>query len=240
MEPIAGTSCGACSHVSTCHGSTGDESSHSPTTGPQVQGITVPVQVQQQGFQVTTPVLMQGHQCFVDASTSPDQPNQVNRTAGLGIFFLIMQENQFSAMYIKAKLQACTSVLMAEAAALALASVIAQNLNITGTRYFSDSEMLVQFLNKEDQSNPPDWRIKPFTQLYSNNVSSSSATVHKIHRSFNTTAHVLATQALQETSLQGNLDFLCSSEQHVNPCSNHQALLMVSLNDVTISAARCC
>jgi hypothetical protein len=52
---------------------------------------------------------------------------------------------------------------MAEAAALALASVMAHKLNITGINYLFDSEQLVHFLNKEDLSNPPDWRIKHFT-----------------------------------------------------------------------------
>jgi len=74
-----------------------------------------------------------------------------------------MQEQSTEAIYIQANLQACSSVHMAEAAALALASVIAHKLNITGINYLFDSEQLVHFLNKEDLSNPPDWRIKHFT-----------------------------------------------------------------------------
>jgi ribonuclease HI len=117
-------------------------------------------------YRVTVPALLQGHMCYVDASTTPDQPNQQPSLAGLGVFILNLQEQPTQAMYIKAKLHACTSVIMAEAAALALASVIIDKLNITGVNFLSDSEQLVHFLNKEDLSNPPDWRIKPFTQLF--------------------------------------------------------------------------
>jgi hypothetical protein len=98
------------------------------------------------------------------------------------------------ALYIKAKLRACTSVIMAEAAALALASVILHKLNMTGINFLSDSEQLVYFLNREDLSNPPDWKIKPFTQLFSNHATTRSAKIYKIHRSLNTTAHTIARQ----------------------------------------------
>jgi hypothetical protein len=93
--------------------------------------------------------------------------------AGLGVFILNLQEQPTQAMYIKAKLHACTSVIMAEATTLTLASVIIDKLNITGVNFLSDSEQLVHFLNKEDLSNPPDWRIKPFTQLFSNHATTS-------------------------------------------------------------------
>jgi hypothetical protein len=59
-------------------------------------------------------------------------------------------------IHIKATLQNCTSVLMAEAASLALASSIIKALNIANCRYFSDCQQLVQFLNMQDLSNPPD------------------------------------------------------------------------------------
>lgn len=151
-------------------------------------------------YEVNAPALLQGHRCYVDASTTPDQHNHLPTTAGPGIFFLLMQEQNTEAIYIKAKLHACTSVLMAEAAALALASQVAHKLQITGINYLSDSEQLVHFLNKQDLTNPPDWWIKPYTQLYSNNTISASATIYKIHRSLNTTAHNLATQAFQNLS----------------------------------------
>ena len=86
------------------------------------------------------------------------------------------------AVYIKAKLEACTSVIMAEAASLALASAIIDRLNLSGANYLSDCEQLVQFLNSDDLSNPPDWRIKHFTQSFSNHSRSRSSKLYKIHR----------------------------------------------------------
>jgi hypothetical protein len=147
--------------------------------------------------------------------TAPDQPLQQPRMVGICVFILHLQEQSTMTMYIKAKLQACTLVLMAKAAALALASAITHKLNITGTNFLSDSEQLVHFLNKDDLSNPPDWWMKPFTQLFSNHASSTSANIYKIHRSLNTTAHTLARQALQEATPQEHLNFSCSSEHHV-------------------------
>lgn len=75
-------------------------------------------------YEVIAPALLQGPRCYVDASTAPDQSNAQPRLAGLGIFILNLQEQPAQAIYIKAKLQACTSVIMAEAASLALASAI--------------------------------------------------------------------------------------------------------------------
>ena len=73
---------------------------------------------------ITAPALLQGSRCYVDASTEPDQPILQPRLAGLGVFILNFQEQPAQAIYIKAKLDACTSVIMAEAASLALASAI--------------------------------------------------------------------------------------------------------------------
>jgi hypothetical protein len=85
---------------------------------------------------------------------------------------------------------------MAEAAALALASIITNRLNITEVSFMSNSEQLVQFFNKQDQSNPPDWRIKPLTQVFTNNAMATSSRTYKISRRLNTIADSLARRAL--------------------------------------------
>ena len=71
----------------------------------------------------------------MDASTESDRPNRHPRPAGLGIFILSFQEQPPQAIYIRAKLDACTSVIMAEAASLALASAIINKLNLSGVNY---------------------------------------------------------------------------------------------------------
>lgn len=57
---------------------------------------TIPLMQQQQPtinrFRITAPALLQGNRCYVNASITPDQPNQLPRTAGLGIFILHLQE----------------------------------------------------------------------------------------------------------------------------------------------------
>ena len=48
------------------------------------------------------------------------------------------------------------SVLMAEAAALALAAVLNDALNFDNTAFLSDCQQLVDFLNQNDHTHPPD------------------------------------------------------------------------------------
>jgi hypothetical protein len=130
---------------------------------------------------------------------------------------------------------------MAEAAGLALASVITANLNLTEVNFLSDNEQLVRFLNQQDLSNPPDWRIKPFTQLFANNTTARASKIYKIHRALNTTADSLARQALQDYTQDNHMiQFSCSNENHVPRCNWLQALQNVGLKDVTLSAACCC
>lgn len=90
--------------------STEDPSSHMDTNRSQMplshdqtphQGINRSMQMQHNRYQVTAPALLQGHRCYVDASTTPDLPNQLLRRAGLGIFFLLMQEQSTEAIYIR-------------------------------------------------------------------------------------------------------------------------------------------
>jgi len=132
-------------------------------------------------------------------------------------------------------------VIMAEAASLALASAIIDKLNLSGINYLSDCDQLVQFLNADELSNPPDWRIKHFTQAFSNHSRGRSSKLYKIQRRLNTTADSLARQAaVPSHDLQQNLEFSCTFEHHVLQCNLFSALQDVGLQDVTIIAARCC
>ena len=72
--------------------------------------------------------LLPGTRCYTDASTAPDSALQVPRKAGLGVFIVNNQPQTTATIYIKAVLNTSTSVLMAEAAALALAAEIACSL----------------------------------------------------------------------------------------------------------------
>ena len=186
-----------------------------PSTKP---GMTLPLQQvpRMHRYEITASALLQGPRCYVDASTALDQPHLQPRFAGLGVFILNLQEQPAQAIYIKAKHVACTSVLMAEAASLALASAIIDRLNLTRVSYLSDCEQLVHFLNSDDLSNPPDWRIRYFTQTFSNHSRSSSSRVYKIHRRLNTTADALARQATEDSAIHShNLELSCSFEHHV-------------------------
>jgi hypothetical protein len=85
---------------------------------------------------IDTPACLQGPRCYVDASTEPDNTNAGNAPAGLGIFILNLQDMMSQTIHIKARLHSCSSVLMAEAVALALASVVCSSPNLTGVNYF--------------------------------------------------------------------------------------------------------
>jgi hypothetical protein len=113
----------------------------------------------------------------VDVAVVPDNQNintnnafvkKNTNNAGLCIFILNFQVQPPQAIYVKAQLHNCRSVLMGEAAALALGATIVKALQVQSCTFLSDSQQLVHFLHQEQQENPPQWRIKPFTQAYSN------------------------------------------------------------------------
>jgi ribonuclease HI len=83
----------------------------------------------------------------------------------LGIFIVNTDNNPPFSVFIKAFMQDSTSVLMAESAALALAFSLCRKMNLEHTQFYTDSQILTDCINGLDPSNPPDWRIKPFTQL---------------------------------------------------------------------------
>ena len=92
-----------------------------------------------------------------------------------------------------------TSVLMAEAVAIALAAIVTDRLNLQQIHFLSDNQQLVQFLNDVDQGNPPDWRIKHFTQVFTNHTRHGDKRILKVHKSQNQTADNLARQALSQS-----------------------------------------
>jgi ribonuclease HI len=93
-------------------------------------------------------------------------------------------------------MQESSSVIMAESAAMALASTILNQLQCRNTTILFDNQQLVHLLNEVKLSNPPDWRIKPFTQIAANLLSGNSSQVRRIKRNQNQMADSLAKQAL--------------------------------------------
>lgn len=88
---------------------------------------------------IRMPALIQGVRCYTNASLTPDQPSMQPRTAGLGIFFVNPQVPPTQTIYIKAQASEVHSVLMVEAAALALAAAINDWLNFNTTTILTDS-----------------------------------------------------------------------------------------------------
>ena len=152
------------------------------------------------------PASLQGSRCYVDVAVVPDNQNINTNNAGLGIFILNFQVQPLQAVYVKAQLHNCQSVLMGEAAALALGATIVKALQIQSCNFLSDSQQLVHFLHQEQQQNPPQWRIKPFTQVYSNTAASLQAQLFKINGTQNTTADTLAKQARNSTLTSHNTE----------------------------------
>jgi hypothetical protein len=189
-------------------------------------------------FIITDPATLQGPICYFDASLLPDNTQATPRPVGLGILISNLQVPMYQSIYIQAHLQSCTLVLMAEAAALALAALITSSLNITGCTFLSDCEQLVHFINSVDQFNPPDWRIKPFTQIYSNSSPGYSSRLCKISRNLNHLAHGLARQTLSSNSLV--LLTSCSNNHASGQCFVPQALQSIDLHLVTLLVASCC
>jgi len=77
----------------------------------------------------TNPIALQGSRCYVDVSRVPDDHSTANANAG--IFILNSQIHPAQSIYIKARMHNCHSVLMGEAAALALGAKLVQALQIS-------------------------------------------------------------------------------------------------------------
>lgn len=84
------------------------------------------------------------------------------------------------AAYIKAKMQSTLSVLMSEAAALALAAIITREMKLQQVNFLSDSQQMVTFLNMANKSLPPHWNIKFLAQEFLNHVPNHPLKVFKI------------------------------------------------------------
>lgn len=171
-------------------------------------------------YLVHMPVLIHGVRCYSDASLTPDNNSQTPRTAGLGIFSVNTQVQRTQTIFIKAQVSGVHSVLMAEAAALVLAAIINERLNFDNTIFLSNSQILVHFLNALDHNNPPDWRIKPYTQMFKNTANRRHGKIVKINRTMNSTADVLAKQALiAPAHSDAVLQPVCSYACHASQCT---------------------
>jgi len=79
--------------------------------------------------------LLQGITCYADASTLPDHPSIPSRKAGIGVFIINNQMQPPQTIYIKALMTGSNSVLMAQAAALALAATVIDRLNFNNVDF---------------------------------------------------------------------------------------------------------
>jgi len=125
--------------------------------------------------------------------------------------------NQLKAIYIKAQLNNYHSILIGEAAALALGATIVKALQLHSCNFLSDSQQLVHFLHQDQQDHPQQWRIKPFTRSYSNIAGTLQAQLFKISRKANINTDTLATQA--QSSTPSSQAFHCNRSQYGSICS---------------------
>lgn len=185
------------------------------------------------------PMLLIGARCYTDASTAPDTLQPSSRKAGLGIFILDSSRNL--KLYIKAQINNITSVIMAEAAAMALAALVSTMLQIEEISYLTDSQLLVNYLNGPDHSNPPHWDVKPFTERFLISVANRRIQVLKVQRNMNATVHILANQAFRSSEyLCNSVNVSCSNASHGSSCPSQLALQCVSCEPFWTIAARCC
>lgn len=161
-------------------------------------------------YKALLPAILPGTRCYADSSTAPDITLQVSRSAGLGMFIVNGHTSTTSTIYVKAVMGSCNTVIMVEAAALALGAQILKALNVQQPFFLSDNQQLVTFFNG-DHINPPYWDIKPFTQAFINISSAIGGKIFKVDRNLNTTAHVLASQAYHYNhATANNIQFTCT------------------------------
>jgi hypothetical protein len=175
---------------------------------------------------VQFPSTLQGVRCYSDASITPDVPGAGSRQAGIGIFIVNTE---------------ASSILMAESAALALAASTLHRMNMGYANLLVDNQLLVNYINGSDPTIPPDWKIKPYTQVVHSLLTGTNTLVHRISRNHNQMADLLARQSV--ISLQASqlvFSGLCSNPSHVLGCPLLSALRSVTINSVMVLTASCC
>lgn len=105
---------------------------------------------------IAYPTLTREVTCYTDASLTPNNLSPNSRNAGLGVFITNTQTHPMQMICIKAMMESAVSVLMAEAAALALSALVTDALGFQLVTFLCDNQQLVCFLNAQDQTNPPD------------------------------------------------------------------------------------
>lgn len=130
---------------------------------------------------------------------------------------------------------------MAEAIALSLVSEISARLEMIQVYFFTDNLILANFLNGVNRENPPDWKIRSYTQSFINHEKNRIIQVMKIERSQNLTAHILASQAFRlNDPCAGTSNVTCTNPAHELGCPLSQALKDVIPRHCTQFAATCC
>jgi ribonuclease HI len=129
---------------------------------------------------------------------------------------------------------------MAESTALALAISLCWRMNLQYISFFSDSRLLVNCINGQHPNDPPDWRIKPYTQAIQTSLQDTYAILH-ITRSRNQMAHTLATTALHNLHTHYvSQPPVCTNVSHTLGCPLFEAFHFVSLNNVWVQTTSCC
>lgn len=90
-------------------------------------------------YRALLPVPFSGSSCYMDVATALDSTLQVPREAGLRVFIINNQSHPPVTIYIKGKLRGSTSVLMAEAAALALAARVVFTVGIQSLFFLTNN-----------------------------------------------------------------------------------------------------
>jgi len=112
--------------------------------------------------------------CYTDASIDSEVSLDFPKSAGLGI--LIQDSRRNGSYHIKLRINEITSVVMAEAAAIAFAAAIVSELGLEEICFYIDNQMLANSLNGEDCS----WL--PSTQTFTNYTNGKRIRVLKIPR----------------------------------------------------------
>jgi ribonuclease HI len=128
-------------------------------------------------------------------------------------------------------MQDSSSVVMAESAALTLATSLCRQMGLQRISFFTNNQLLVNCINGDYPSNPPNWRIKPYTQTIVASLQDSYKVI-KISRHHNHMVHSLATRALHQVSIHNApQQIICTNSSHMNQCP-----LLCALNIVTINS----
>jgi hypothetical protein len=185
-----------------------------------------------QGNTIRTDMQIQGSKIFSDATWKKRRSlnTQENLRTGIGLYCQLLRQNREETIMIQASTAQPSSPLLAETAALLLASKIASQLQAQGVTFLTDNLILAKAAATSSVTNEQvPWELRQQIADYKRASEQLFPKIYHIKRSLNGVAHDCAKQALRRPQSLPIFSCLNSAHRSVGIC-----LVALSLQNIDL------